>query len=98
MRAGVALCIALAVCGLGTGAAARAEDSGIAATLGTNHEALFSIALDGKAGVAVGAAGDLRESADAGVSWHALAATPTPQALLGVGLDATHAIAVGQQG
>ncbi len=98
MQARTALCIALAVCGLGIVADVRADDDTISATLGTNHEALFSIALDGKAGVVVGAAGDVRESADAGRSWQALAAAPTAQALLGVDLDAAHAIAVGQQG
>jgi photosystem II stability/assembly factor-like uncharacterized protein len=65
---------------------------------GTAHEALFSLVLSGDAGVAVGAAGQLLESADAGKTWRPVTPAPTPLALLAVGIDSGRAIAVGQQG
>lgn len=65
---------------------------------GTVHQALFSIALDGNAGVAVGAGGQLMESADGGKTWKQTTANVGELSLLGVGLSQSHAIAVGQQG
>lgn len=65
---------------------------------GTVHQALFSIALDGNAGVAVGAGGQLMESTDGGNTWKASTANLGELSLLGVGMSQGHAIAVGQQG
>lgn len=65
---------------------------------GTAHQALFSIALDGNVGVAVGAGGQLMESADGGNTWKATTANVGELSLLGVGISQGLAIAVGQQG
>jgi len=65
---------------------------------GTAHQALFSIALDGNTGVAVGAGGQLMESADGGNTWKQTAANVGELSLLGVGISQEHAVAVGQQG
>src|SRR3569623_304277 len=65
---------------------------------GTVHQALFSIARDGNTGVAVGAGGQLMESADGGNTWKPTAANVGELSLLGVGQSQGHAIAVGQQG
>lgn len=65
---------------------------------GTAHQALFSVALDGNAGVAVGAGGELMESADGGNTWKQTAANVGELSLLGVSINQGHAIAVGQQG
>jgi photosystem II stability/assembly factor-like uncharacterized protein len=98
MRGALALCVAFTSVGIGVCTDARADGGEIHASIGTTHEALFAISLDGNAGVAVGGAGDLRESADGGKTWKAATAVPTSKALLGVCLHATHAIAVGQEG
>ena len=65
---------------------------------GTAHQALFSIALDGATGVAVGAGGQLMESADGGTTWKQTVANVGELSLLGVGLSQGRAIAVGQMG
>ncbi|PTU32899.1 photosystem II stability/assembly factor-like protein [Stenotrophobium rhamnosiphilum] len=65
---------------------------------GTVHQALFSIALDGNTGVAVGAGGQIMESADAGKTWKQSAASVGELSFLGVAVNKDHAIAVGQQG
>lgn len=64
---------------------------------GTVHQALFAIDFGEKLGVAVGAGGEVQESADHGASWKA-ATAPTQLALLGVGVAGAHAVAVGQSG
>ncbi len=65
---------------------------------GTAHEALFALALFGREALAVGAAGQIMRSTDAGASWNADAAIPAAPALLGAALHGERAIAVGQQG
>lgn len=65
---------------------------------GTVHQALFSIVVDGNAGLAVGAGGQLMESNDGGKTWKQSADNVGALALLGVGISQGHAIAVGQQG
>jgi len=65
---------------------------------GTAHEALFAIAFSGREGIAVGSAGSVLVSSDAGSNWTQEARAPTLLALLGVDLNATSAIAVGQAG
>lgn len=77
---------------------APAAASGAALVQGTVHQALFGVAFDGDRGVAVGAMGEIMESADSGKSWTAVSPRPTPLALLGVGVHGSRRIAVGQQG
>jgi photosystem II stability/assembly factor-like uncharacterized protein len=67
------------------------------AVSGTAHDALFSVAFDGDAGLAVGVGGSLLSTEDGGTSWTASRA-PTKQALLGVAAKGQHALAVGQMG
>jgi photosystem II stability/assembly factor-like uncharacterized protein len=64
---------------------------------GTAHEALMSVAFDHQAGVAVGAAGEIKNTADGGKSWTQDPA-PSPLALLGVDIRNGLTIAVGQMG
>ncbi|MDB5986234.1 MAG: photosystem stability/assembly factor-like protein [Nevskia sp.] len=91
---------AAAAVALSSAASATAQpSSGIEViTSGTAHQALFAIAFDGQDGVAVGAAGEIQETADSGKSWKRLDAAPTPLALLGVTINQGHRIAVGQSG
>ena len=65
---------------------------------GTAHDALFSIAFDRDAGLAVGGAGEVLRSADAGKTWQEVTPTRTSLALLGVDLSHGRGIAVGQSG
>jgi photosystem II stability/assembly factor-like uncharacterized protein len=80
-------------------ASAAAADIGTIQSLnaGSAHEALFAVSLSGNTGIAVGAAGQLLESADAGAHWKPVV-VPTDQALLGVDINAERALAVGQEG
>jgi photosystem II stability/assembly factor-like uncharacterized protein len=83
------------------GAACSALAAGPAAepvVTGTAHQALFSVALDGAQGLAVGAGGEVLTSTDGGQHWQPEAKSPTTQALLGVALAGDRAIAVGQAG
>lgn len=64
---------------------------------GTSHQALFAVAMRDDVGVAVGADGEVQETADAGQSWKETA-PPTTAALLGVILLPQCAVAVGQAG
>ncbi len=65
---------------------------------GTAHQALFAISAQGDAAIAVGAAGAIVQSSDAGKTWKAVTPAPTPLTLLGVSVQQGHAIAVGQEG
>ena len=100
MRAGATQALMAASLALAAFGASAAADTAVplkALVSGTAHEALFAIAIDGKLGVAVGAAGQIMESADAGGNWKA-AAPLTEMSLLGVALNRERAVAVGQQG
>lgn len=77
-------------------APAAAGDAAVVST-GTVHQALFAVAFDGANGVAVGAAGDIRETGDGGRTWKQ-AKAPAPASLFGVAIKGGHAIAVGQKG
>ncbi|TXI88486.1 MAG: photosystem II stability/assembly factor-like protein [Cupriavidus sp.] len=66
--------------------------------MGTAHQALFSIAMDGNTGIAVGAGGQLMETADGGNTWKQSTANLGELSLLGVSVAPGHAVAVGQQG
>jgi len=65
---------------------------------GTVHQALFSIAMDGKTGYATGAAGEILSTEDGGASWKAMTPAPTPLSLLGVTTNGGRTLAVGQKG
>jgi photosystem II stability/assembly factor-like uncharacterized protein len=65
---------------------------------GTAHQALFAVSMRDKLGIAVGAHGEVRETADGGRSWKEVMPSPTEAALLGVALLPKWAIAVGQGG
>jgi len=65
---------------------------------GTAHQALFAVASDQSDAVAVGAAGEILQSGDAGRTWQQAIPLPTRLGLLGVAVVAGHSIAVGQMG
>lgn len=65
---------------------------------GIPHDALFDLCFDGENGLAVGLAGTVLESGDAGVSWEADTTPVTEKALLGVTCSGGSAVAVGQGG
>jgi len=65
---------------------------------GIAHDALFSVNFDGANALAVGAAGTILRSEDAGESWTTESGVPTEFALNGVALRGEHAVAVGQLG
>ncbi len=65
---------------------------------GTAHQALFAVSMHDDAGVAVGAQGEVQETADGGRSWKEVIPSPTDAALFGVVLLPKWAIAVGQGG
>ncbi len=89
------------ICGLGAGVAfsANAADAGTLEVVhqGIVHDALYDVCFDGTSGLAVGVAGEVLNSTDAGLKW-----TPekpsTNNALLGVACKGKTAIAVGQTG
>lgn len=74
--------------------------TGVLKTLvqGIPHAALFGLDLDGDKGVAVGAGGEILESADGGQTWKRIEKSPTDLALLAVSKRGAHTIAVGQSG
>lgn len=67
-------------------------------TSGIAHSALFGLSFDGDKGVAVGIAGEILTSADAGATWKRLDKAPTDRALLSVSKRGPHTVAVGQSG
>jgi photosystem II stability/assembly factor-like uncharacterized protein len=106
-----AACLALAIGGLAATVVQAAEEQRSAAAdpaktgepnsvllSGTAHDALFGIAFDGDRGLAVGAIGEIQETADGGKTWKARGAPPTPLSLLGAGIAGEQRAAVGQQG
>ena len=78
----------------------NAEQEGILSVVyqGIPHDALFDLCFDGENGLAVGLAGTVLESGDAGESWQAIENPITENALLGVTCEGGKAIAVGQGG
>ena len=76
----------------------RAAPPTVPVVSGTPHQALFAVSSYRDVGIAVGAAGVILESGDAGKSWKVVTPTPTPLSLLGVSVRQGHAIAVGQVG
>lgn len=65
---------------------------------GIPHAAFFGVAFDAGKGVAVGVAGTIYESADAGMNWAPVNHGLTELALLAVDKRGSHTIAVGQAG
>jgi photosystem II stability/assembly factor-like uncharacterized protein len=80
------------------GSTERGTDSVALLRDGTAHQALFSIAFAGNAGIAVGAAGAIVETEDGGRHWAPPATPVTKLALLGVDMHGSERLAVGQQG
>lgn len=81
-------------------AEAPAASAGLLKTVvqGIPHAALFGLDLDGDKGVAVGAGGEIQETADGGQTWKRVEKSPTDLALLAVAKRGAHTIAVGQSG
>lgn len=98
MRASII--IAALGAGLMAGAVSAAGDqvSLKSVRAGTAHETLFSLALNSGVGFAVGAAGQMLMSSDAGASWKEVRPAPTSEALFGVAARGGSVIAVGQNG
>lgn len=93
------LAVALAIGALDAAGAAPSEKVTIETVVtGTAHQALFAVAFDGDAGVAVGAGGQIVTTGDLGKSWQPVAPPPTSLGLLGVDVKASRAVAVGQSG
>jgi photosystem II stability/assembly factor-like uncharacterized protein len=65
---------------------------------GSNHQALFAIALDGRQGLAVGVGGEVLVSGDGGATWTPEAGVPSDKSLLGLAVAGGKALAVGQSG
>ena len=65
---------------------------------GKAHDALFALAFDRDAGIAVGAAGTILDTRDGGKTWAAVTPSPTQLSLLGVDIKGTQQLAVGQMG
>ena len=65
---------------------------------GIAHDALFSVDVDGEQALAVGAAGTILQSDDAGQTWSLVPDVPTDFALNGVAVRGNQAVAVGQMG
>lgn len=65
---------------------------------GIPHDAFYDICFSGSYGIAVGVAGALLESHDAGSSWQSLVESFTSNALLGVSCDGKLPVVVGQSG
>lgn len=94
--AGLGLCLGVCV-----SASALAENGETGAlTLryqGIPHDALYDVCFDGQKGLAVGVAGTILTTLDAGLTWQP--ETPiTDKALFGVSCGGKDAIAVGQEG
>jgi photosystem II stability/assembly factor-like uncharacterized protein len=81
------------------GAIADQPEDGILSQVyrGIPHDALYDVCFDGARGVAVGVAGKVLNSLDAGLSWQPEPAA-TDKALLGVSCVGGSSIAVGQGG
>jgi photosystem II stability/assembly factor-like uncharacterized protein len=84
-----------------TAAPARAADT-VSAQLATvysgiPHDALYAMHIDGKAGLAVGAAGLMLETSDGGASW-TKAESGTEFGLFGIAMAGPHKLIVGQRG
>lgn len=80
------------------GTAGGAAPQMVTQAAGTAHEGLHAVASAGDTATVVGMAGRILESNDAGATWRVVAAPDARGALLGVTLQASAGIAVGQYG
>ncbi|MDB5971290.1 MAG: hypothetical protein JWQ90_3740 [Hydrocarboniphaga sp.] len=97
----ILMCGAAVIAGVMAIAAARAaQETGKVDTIitGKAHDALFALAFNQNIGVAVGAAGAIFDTRDAGKTWQRVSPSPTQLSLLGVDINAAHELAVGQMG
>jgi photosystem II stability/assembly factor-like uncharacterized protein len=96
VTAGLGLCLGVS---LSLGAFAENTEEGMLTLLyqGIPHDALYDVCFDGDTGFAVGLAGTVLITRDAGLTWQP--GTPiTDKALLGVSCSGKASIAVGQSG
>lgn len=93
-------CAAALVALVAIGAAHAAQSKPAIDTIvsGKAHDALFALAFNQNIGIAVGAAGAILDSTDAGKTWQPVAPSPTQLSLLGVDINGSHQLAVGQMG
>jgi Photosynthesis system II assembly factor YCF48 len=94
----LAAMLAVVACAVAAQAAAPVEQTIATVVTGTAHQALFDIALDGEAGIAVGAGGQVLTTRDGGKSWMAVKPAPTAHGLFGVAISGARKIVVGQAG
>ncbi len=87
----------LAVVLAGSAIATAAENVPEPVLTGIPHQALFSIAMDGERGIAVGAGGEIQVTEDGGATW-TRETTPSPLSLLGAAVAGDRRVAVGQMG
>ncbi len=90
----VAACLGLALCGTNPVWAVPVPTQ---VTTGIAHQALFDVAFCHGNGYAVGAGGQIEYTADGGKTWKT-EQSPTPLSLLGVAVNGSLAVAVGQMG
>jgi photosystem II stability/assembly factor-like uncharacterized protein len=95
--AGLACGLAASACAISF-AVANEADSVPVLFKGIAHDALYAVCIEGKEGLAVGAAGTLVESGDGGLSWNKAAQPITDLALLGLSCRGGRVVAVGQGG
>jgi len=99
MAAAFGLSLGLGLLGTGTAGAEEAAASSQLAVVrqGIPHDALYAMVINGKDGLAVGAAGKLLETKDGGASWTE-GASGTEFGLFGIAVKGDHKIIVGQRG
>ncbi|MGE3772140.1 MAG: WD40/YVTN/BNR-like repeat-containing protein [Gammaproteobacteria bacterium] len=95
---GAAFGLSLGLGLVGTVAAESAASSQLAVVRqGIPHDALYAMVINGKDGLAVGAAGKLLETKDGGASWTE-GSSGTEFGLFGIAVKGEHKIIVGQRG
>lgn len=98
LGAAFGLTLGLSLAGVGPAMAEDAASSQLAVVRqGIPHDALYAMVINGKEGLAVGAAGKLLETKDGGATW-AEGASGTEFGLFGIALEGEHKIIVGQRG
>lgn len=90
----VAACLGLFLLGMGVAQAVPVPEQ---IKTGIAHAALFDVAFCHSRGYAVGAGGQIETTSDGGKTW-SLEQSPTPLSLLGVDVNGSLAVAVGQMG
>lgn len=98
LGAALALGLGLGVLGSGAASAEDATSSQLAVVRqGIPHDALYAMVINGKEGLAVGAAGALLETKDGGATWTS-GTSGTEFGLFGIAVKGEHKLIVGQRG